>query len=210
MLFYICFALALIAGLLSGLSILTGSFPFCLTLPVLTGGAWVGFSTNPLVLEFLFGSWLAYAVLRWRMLGHSSAIGLVLLARALFAAGMVAGVQTPALLVWGVPAFALVAGFVYWERGGRLPNPVLRLSFLGDSSYLLYLVHILLIDMLLATPLLSIARSAATGLLLCVIVTAICCALSVLFYNVFEKRMLRFLQRWLLPKRTAEPKPQAA
>lgn len=50
-------------------------------------------------------------------------------------------------LFWGAPAFLLVAGAVTVERGGRLPDSEV-LRTLGDASYSIYLVHVIISELL--------------------------------------------------------------
>lgn len=100
--------------------------------------AWtVLFST--IVLEFIFGVVLAKLTLAGHRLPPRVALALV-------TAGIVAIMALPMVssdlrvVMWGLPAFAIVAGAVSLERivAGRLPNWLLSL---GDASYSIYLGH---------------------------------------------------------------------
>lgn len=100
--------------------------------------AWtVLFST--IVLEFIFGVVLAKLTLAGHRLQPRAAVALV-------TAGVVAIMALPMVssnwrvVMWGIPAFAIVAGAVSLERivADRLPNWLLSL---GDASYSIYLGH---------------------------------------------------------------------
>lgn len=100
--------------------------------------AWtVLFST--IVLEFIFGVVLAKLTLAGHRLSPRAASALV-------TAGIVAIMALPMVssdlrvVMWGLPAFAIVAGAVSLERivADKLPNWLLSL---GDASYSIYLGH---------------------------------------------------------------------
>ncbi len=96
--------------------------------------------TQPIILEFVAGLWLAYAVLlrqHWPR-NLTIALGLIGLLTLLWIP-----LANDALrpLCWGVPAFAVVASVVMGENGiaPYLPHWALRI---GDASYSLYLSHL--------------------------------------------------------------------
>ncbi|MFA7603254.1 MAG: acyltransferase [Novosphingobium sp.] len=152
MYFYICFGLAMMLSLTRGLIVLGAAFMGAIALGQLLPdkGSAMWLVTNPLLLEFLAGAaigWLAHAgrlPLRWGP-------ALTGLGVALFGAGIVIGFdRLPSAVSWGVPSAVLVLGLVSWElRSGAAPA-VRRLGKLGDSSYVLYLIHVLMITLALA------------------------------------------------------------
>jgi exopolysaccharide production protein ExoZ len=99
--------------------------------------------TTPLLLEFVAGLALARS---GRVRGVR--LGVALLAAGIigfYVCGVLRPMQNPRLLVWGLPALAMVAGAVAIERGGRWP--ALRWAeLIGDASYSLYLLHGIVID----------------------------------------------------------------
>ncbi len=103
------------------------------------------FFSDPIVLEFLAGVLLGRAFEqdllpqpRWGYV--SLAAGLLLfLAAALFA------IESPRVVVWGIPAFLLVAGAVTIEKNRNVPV-IPALVVLGDASYSIYLTHTLSIS----------------------------------------------------------------
>lgn len=97
--------------------------------------------SDPLLLEFGAGVALARLVELGRIPGRKAGL--------LIAGAGIAGFAASALfdflpqyrvLLWGVPAFALVSGFVIFERRGGIGS-FKGLEVLGDASYSIYLVH---------------------------------------------------------------------
>lgn len=104
---------------------------------------------NLMYLQFLAGAWLA----RWRLASAlpGRRLGFLLIGMAL--AGYVALAMADLFedlmrpLLWGAPAFALVAGLVMIEGDGGLPK-IGWLRVLGDASYSIYLTHIIVTEVL--------------------------------------------------------------
>jgi exopolysaccharide production protein ExoZ len=149
MFFYAIFALALLlpekarimsmlalfsALVLAGLS-LDGTSPLFLVY------------TDQIMLEFMAGIWLA----RLHERGHwgSRKLGYVLFGAGVLGYGLVAvtGVAHPRLIVWGGPAFLVVAGLLAIElNGGIFRSRWAALT--GDASYSIYLTHGIIISLL--------------------------------------------------------------
>jgi len=127
--------------------------------------------TDPILLEFLSGIWLA---ILWRAGGLPLKAGPPLLAAAAvsFVAAAIAGTDPHGwerLVVWGVPAWMLVAGCLALEE--RMP--VFRLGLaLGDGSYSTYLFHSFITSVVWRLPLgaaivpVAVVASAAGGWLI--------------------------------------------
>ncbi|GAB3373768.1 acyltransferase family protein [Azotobacter armeniacus] len=144
MMFYTLFALSLFAGQRHRV--------WVTALLVVTLGGWLAhqpfvssFYTNSVIYEFLLGIGLAVIYRRGWLPALS---GRVLLAPALIAAGATAMIlrfddQHPyRLLTWGVPSAVLVAALISMERlfsGNQL------LKNLGDWSYSVYLLHVIVL-----------------------------------------------------------------
>lgn len=144
MFFYLVFAVGLLApARLRPWLISAALVALVAVRPLLDGqNPLVATYTDPILLEFAAGIWLGKAWSERRLPGAALGWSLFTLGLALFAAGAVAGVDIAGarVLLWGVPAFLLVAGAVSVERAGSVPSlPPLRI--LGDASYSLYLVH---------------------------------------------------------------------
>lgn len=149
--FYFCFGLFMISGLNLGLMFLTLAF-FVL---VALGAAmpfdnllW-RFATNSLLLEFLAGSAIGWMFVR-NYLPQRGGVTVIISAIALFAVGIAIGYDRfPSVLIWGLPSVLLIAGFVMFESKRVLPKWIEKIGYFGDSSYALYLIHILLITVVI-------------------------------------------------------------
>lgn len=99
---------------------------------------------SPLLLEFVFGCYLAYLVNRREI---SSRICFLLIGGALLALFLVCGIKVDnqtRFIFWGMPVFFLMTGLVFLEKRGTLfPSSLLRL--MGDSSYSIYLSHVFIV-----------------------------------------------------------------
>lgn len=161
--------------------------------------------TNPLLLEFGAGVWLGKAWSERRLPGRGVGWALVGLGLAGFTAVTLAGVDVePArVLLWGLPAFALVAGAVSLEQAGPLPH-WWPLRALGDASYSVYLVHGLAISAAVrgleklgvGAPAVTFAASVATGVVA-----------GLLAYQLAEKPLMKLFRTGLAARR---PSPAVA
>jgi len=107
---------------------------------------------------------------------------------------------------WGIPAFMLVSGSLAFEADlnkglGR------RVAKLGDSSYLLYLSLVLVLDLLIATPIGALNVSEGAAIWLSFPLSAACVVIAVIGYELVERPILGALKRMFLtrPGRSAEP-----
>jgi exopolysaccharide production protein ExoZ len=212
MYFYLCFALALFAGVRRGLVVLTAFYALSVMagLMLSPGAPWSRVATNSLLIEFLSGGWLAMAFLRGRVVPRPAGAVLAAAAVCLFVAGFWLPYESlPSVVSWGVPAFMLVAGSLAFEPSlkkgfGR------RLAKLGDSSYLLYLSLVLVLDLLIATPLGALNTSEATAIWLSFPLSAACAAIAAIGYEVFERPLLKGIKRVLLPRSKRSLVPSVA
>jgi peptidoglycan/LPS O-acetylase OafA/YrhL len=145
MFFYVTFAFAMLfknrimgvlAGLLGVLAVV-GMFYQPTWLPVTR-------VASPLLLEFLFGTFIGHLAMTRKIPG-------LLLSGGLLIAGFIAllTIHTPyggvqyqwRFILWGVPAAAIVLGAVGLEEklGGSIPKWIVSL---GDSSYAIYLIQV--------------------------------------------------------------------
>jgi exopolysaccharide production protein ExoZ len=105
------------------------------------------------------------------------------------------------MLSWGIPSALLITGSVFRERAGGVPRPVQGLSFLGDSSYSLYLLHLLVIDLLITAVLPIYRVSMTANVALCLTLIPVCVIVAHLSFQLIESRLvatLRFSTRNLL------------
>ena len=212
MYFYLCFAFALVAGLKRGLLILTGFYLLSAVAGLLLADhSSIGYvATNSLLLEFVGGAWLGYAFahgfyVRPRVGGLLVAAALVLLISGFW----LHYERIPSVISWGLPSLLLVTGALAFEP--RLRTAAGRgAAKLGDSSYLLYLSHILVIDLLIATPLGLWDRSPSAAVWLSIPIAAVCTIAAAIGYQVIELPLLKVLKTWLLPRRGLSHVPATA
>lgn len=208
MYFYLCFGVAMVAGLKRGMQILTIFFLSSVSLRFLidTTQQPVFLITNSLLTEFLLGAWLGYAVVTQVRVPNPIAGTMVVLGLSGFITGMLLGFdRLPATLMWGVPSALLVAGFVFFERNGQIPWFVRQCSFLGDSSYSLYLLHVVLIDAAIVLIMnccnsisTYIGQAGAPGIIfVCFFFMAYGIAVAVIFYDLIERKLTDTLRNLL-------------
>jgi exopolysaccharide production protein ExoZ len=102
--------------------------------------------TDPRLLEFVAGMWLARSLPRAQFktgawAGPAVLLGLVLLAGCQLLLDMLPW----RLLTHGLPAVLLLAGCIMAEQASRFPRLSL-LKLLGDASYSIYLIHVLVLE----------------------------------------------------------------
>lgn len=202
--FYLCFGLAMRLGLTRGLVALTAFFLvlICIGIVGRSQQPAIHVFTNALLLEFLLGAWIGRAVVKGVRVHFRQADVLTSIAIAAFLAGAVYGFgRLPSVLMWGAPSALLIAGLVFRELDGRLPRFMRKTAFLGDSSYSLYLLHVMLIDavLLIVIPRLPAGLQPNTtflGILVTYLGLIVFCILvAFIAYELIEKRIIHGLQR---------------
>jgi exopolysaccharide production protein ExoZ len=104
--------------------------------------------TNPLLLEFLAGIWLARAWRRGLFSSRSAAAALLALGCTAYATMELMGIYNEEwrILLWGLPATFIVAGTASLNSQRLARSPMAGvLRVLGDASYSIYLTHPLLV-----------------------------------------------------------------
>lgn len=115
---------------------------------------WLRMITNPILFEFLAGviiGWIFVTTPVLERFQHRIVVSLLLVG-ALVGFALIPFLHAmgwPKLISLGVPGTLAVAWAVLSEKMDMIPRFVRRLSFLGDSSYSLYLIHILVMSMLM-------------------------------------------------------------
>lgn len=194
--FYLMFGFAMMFGLLRGILLLSAFFIVAMGYGLITSPAdeAMALATNSLLIEFLFGVWIAYITAQYQLPKWSGIVAL-LLSLGLFGVGLLLGYESlPSAVIWGIPSALLIFGVVVLERYYQ-PAFVEKLSPLGDSSYTLYLAHILVIT-LLALAAKASGLASVPVLLMTMIFTAMAIGLSHLFHLKIEAPMTRALNRW--------------
>lgn len=205
MYFYICFAIFMSIGMRAGLVSMTIFFVAAIALRavVIANDPVVHLLTNPLLIEFLLGAWIAYFIKAVPKM--SSALGYIAVSIALvgFTVGIYFGyTRWPALLVWGFPSGFLIGGLVILERNNTATWIVRKLAPLGDSSYSLYLLHILLIDLFFITVAGHFDVSGIAPVPLALLVTFLCGMVAHGAYYCVERHLTvaaqNMMRRWFL------------
>jgi peptidoglycan/LPS O-acetylase OafA/YrhL len=176
---------------------------------VVAGRVWtlpnpIGFWSDPIVLEFVFGMLIALMQRSNIRIHPALALVVLLLAAAGFYASMSAGPHIHRVLKWGVPCAALVGALVLVNARARPGIVLSALNFLGDVSYSLYLIHPIAIAAphwlfpQLVDPA-SALRFYAAFLLVTTVVAACVVHLAI------ERPMTRFFQARIAAKFRAAP-----
>jgi exopolysaccharide production protein ExoZ len=100
-----------------------------------------GLGANPMMLQFAAGVWLARQRQRGRKMEPGAGMVFALIGVALFTLMGLTGFRNELFrpLLWGLPAFMIVAGAVALEPAFKAPAPLVKL---GDASYAIYLCHL--------------------------------------------------------------------
>ena len=157
--------------------------------------AWVTY-TNPLMLEFVGGMVIA----RFKN-SITPRLACVLLPIGLLLLGLSTLQTGPRVIMWGVPAFAIITGAVATERWGFLPSSKLLL-LLGNSSYSIYLFQVISIDIarniIQSSNLVGYYQFIAL-ILLSMVMTSL---LGIIVHLLLERRIVRFLAKRRAPARS--------
>ncbi|WP_158881236.1 acyltransferase [Rhodanobacter sp. L36] len=210
MYFYVIFSLALLvskrfAPILCCMAIIT------MLLAITASGAQnpsVQFYARPLVFEFVFGIgifYLLYWVEQHRAALQEAAAGricllLVLLVSlvAIFYVESQQGFGLPRQISSGIPAFLIVLSALLLERIYRVTVNNRPLFLLGESSYILYLIHPYVVYGLLRTVLRGEHHSLPVTIAIIVILLAVSSAIAIAIHLWFEKPAMVFLRRRIL------------
>jgi exopolysaccharide production protein ExoZ len=202
--FYICFGIFMILGAYRGLISMTLFFlvSIAIGLKFHPHSAGLHVITDALLFEFLAGAWIAYLFVSNVRLSATQSNALLLTAAGIFCGGLALGYHMlPTALSWGVPSALLIAGSVFKERNGTLPRFIQRCSFLGDSSYSLYLTHILMIDILLGTFLTLLPDLRLVYIVICLFLVTLCIIIAQILHVLVERKIVAYLRVALSEKR---------
>jgi exopolysaccharide production protein ExoZ len=143
MFFYLVFALSLALPTRFQLSFLVVSFAAIFGIARLFNGNGLNvFFGEEMNLEFIFGVLLGEAVARGLKIRKEACVALVLVGFAFMVVSE--QIHVARIFRWGIPALAIVAGAVLYERSAKTPH-IPALKMIGDASYSLYLIHGLVI-----------------------------------------------------------------
>lgn len=211
MFFYLAFGLAMLAGLTRGLILLSAVFVAMIGLGAFLpewGAAWK-LVTDALLLEFIAGAVIGWLLVHDRLPRRGGA-AMVAASLILFGAGIAWGYdRLPSVIIWGVPSALLIAGVLSLERLRGAATWVRWGSHLGNSSYVLYLIHILVIT-------LAIELARATGPawplgpgLSAVVFAILSLGVALFIHNGIERPLLAWLNSTNRPWNVRRLKPSA-
>jgi exopolysaccharide production protein ExoZ len=165
----------------------------------------LNFIGNPIILEFLFGiaiGWMfsfsgpnkllavPIAVLVVLALGYELIYGFGEVSESQFIEN--SALSFTRAMIWGLPAAGIVYVGLLTEGNSASEGPVRRfLAFLGDASYSIYLVHLLVMVIFKALQ----ARGILSGDLLIILAIASSWAAGALSFLFVEKPLIRFIRR---------------
>jgi len=156
--------------------------------------------TSPLLLEFLYGCWIATLLLASRVVGPSWAALCVVIGGAGIATNLFLPLQAFRQFSWGIPAAFLVYGLLCLEREKKLRFPP-WLVRIGDASYSLYLVHWFVLPPVGRAWARSVLGQHLPGDVLVVLGIVASVAAALVVHRYLEEPLLRSARRLLLPRR---------
>jgi peptidoglycan/LPS O-acetylase OafA/YrhL len=153
------------------------------------------FWCDPIVLEFCFGMFIALAYVDGWRVAPRVGLALLIVGALGFAVSLHPVVdQLPRTIKWGIPGAAVMTGVVL---GGLLPKPgrIGRLFVaLGDASYALYLVHVLVILVFSSTVVYFRINFGPWGWFYIAALTATSVAAAIVVHRAFERPVTRALR----------------
>ncbi|MGI6245112.1 MAG: acyltransferase family protein [Pseudochelatococcus sp.] len=156
----------------------------------------LAFWAEPLVLEFVFGLWIAWIAVAAREAGWRPGVVLRVLLAAMAIRMLHDDLTADGIdraVAWGVPAAMLVAAAVLGSEA-RGPSPLLRpFVVLGDASYALYLFH----PFALRAVRLLLADANIDPRTYVVIALSVAVILALAVHLVIERPVTRWLRRRL-------------
>jgi exopolysaccharide production protein ExoZ len=194
MFFYVCFAVALLSSRRRAVLALASAFAAFVT----TGRLFflpqpLSFWFDPIILEFCYGMLIALAYREGVRLTLRLSLNVVIAAVLAFGASFVFGVVIEWRAVqWGLPCAAVVAGLVLSSASWKPGLPGQAFAFLGDASYSLYLMHMILFAMV--RPISHWVDPALFVWPYAVLLVVVAIAGSGAMYRLFERPVTRALQ----------------
>lgn len=169
----------------------------------------IQFYARPLVFEFVFGIgifYLLYWLERYRAVLDAAVSGKIFLAilllasvATIFFAEYRNGFGLPRPLISGISAFFIVFSAIMLERIYRVKIDSRILFLLGESSYILYLIHPYIVFGLLRTVLRGAHNESSPAIIIIIVsLLAISSACAITIHLLFEKPVMQWLRRRML------------
>jgi exopolysaccharide production protein ExoZ len=210
MFFYVIFSLVLFLPMRS--AVFAIALLFCSLSAV---GAWLSpapallaFWTHPIILEFVMGALIAVVYLGGRRLSAAQRITLLLAGVSGFAATAAFGFDAHGPwrpLLWGLPAAMIVAGSILHSSRTSANRVTRWLVALGDASYVIYLVHPMIIRALRVIWDRTHASSTISPWLFVIFGLTILMPLAILVHHAIERPMTKRVQRLFKLRRPSTP-----
>ncbi|MCZ8100879.1 MAG: acyltransferase [Burkholderiales bacterium] len=199
--FYLCFGAVIVFGRSRSLVILSLFFAISIILGSVLNPAHAGLKvmTSHLLVEFIVGGAIGILYLSSHTITKPLAQALILAAIGGFAASVSAIDAIPSALAWGGPSALLIIGLVMAEKSGSLPAWIGKAAWLGNSSYLLYLIHTLVFDVALKF-LRTGGASAEYGWSMIGLVVAMSVLIAIVMHDHIESPLNAFLARIILKR----------
>jgi exopolysaccharide production protein ExoZ len=217
MYFYLLFAVALLVSRRLAPLVCSGLLVVIMLAITLSGtqNESILFYSRPIVFEFIFGIAVYYAVtlfdrradelrdvrwLKWLLVASTAAAAIFIVVQ-----GLRSGFGLPRYLASGVPALIIVAGAILIERIFGIQAKNKATFLLGESSYILYLIHPYIIYgvlRLVVGPASGFGPATIGLLLLALLVLP--SVIAVVIHLWFEKPVMDFLRRLLVPTQRPE------
>jgi peptidoglycan/LPS O-acetylase OafA/YrhL len=154
--------------------------------------------TSPLLIEFLYGCWIATLVIGGRLVGPPWATLCVMVGIAGFAADFLLPLQSIRQFSWGIPSALLVYGLLCFEYAKRFRSPGFLVR-IGDASYSLYLVHWFVLPPVGRAWAKSGLGHHLPGDLLVALGIVASTGAALIVHRYLEKPLIRWVRRILLP-----------
>jgi exopolysaccharide production protein ExoZ len=202
--FYLCFGAVMVARRTTALVILSLFFGISIVLGKLLdpSNAALKVVTSHLLVEFVVGGAIGMLYLSSHTVPRRLALASILVAVAGFAASVSAIEGIPTALIWGGPSALLIVGLVMLEKSGGMPSWFRQLAWLGNSSYLLYLIHTLVFDVTLKL-LRNGGASAELGWIWIALVVAMSVLIAIVMHQRIEAPLNAVLARVVLKRAEA-------
>lgn len=173
--------------------ILGGFFFLCtVTLPDTTDSTWQ-IITNPILWEFFSGFILGIIFLQGVMLSRKLCVTAIALSVCLFILSNACSLPFVRWISWGLPSFLLVAGLLFYDKTKNGVTYPAWLIALGDSSYSLYLSHLLVLAVIgKILVIVGIARIVSSDVFIFLCVVG-CIFTNEIIFRFTERPLLRLL-----------------